>query len=330
MDCQELIPKAFDLSTYRFGRPQRSGTMTVLPIFGVSREDESTWFVPPRSGLKLSTIRGYGNMELLNSSANGIAIVPLHMGYIQDKAQNHALCRSAFIGTRQKLMFTDACCVQQAQGGYMEGREQWFFVLPLQLREEALNLRGVDDYSKLWEAISGLNVQFGLPDRGHLEQIVTKKRAFLTQYQTRLELLPEQTGALFFIKNKLAGIEIAPSPEFFQEIWMPLVCFCYGTTAMYEESQSTGHNADKLVIPFVAENLSQIREQLNKSRLDLQEQIRNSLSQIPAESFTKHEEERFLSMTLYTVNGNNFAGQYVEDQGRLVYASLFARPKFLN
>ena len=126
-------------SPYRFGMPQQSGAMTVLPLFGAPRRGK---FVAPLSGLKLSRVDGYGNMEITNPSEAGIAIIPLHMGYIQDGAQNHALCRSAFLAPGQKLMFEDACCVQESQGGYLEGREQWFFILPLQLRWSALQLRG--------------------------------------------------------------------------------------------------------------------------------------------------------------------------------------------
>jgi hypothetical protein len=323
MDCQQLVPRAFDLSPYRFGMPQQSGVMTVLPIFGADIQGR---FVSPLSGLKLSQVRGYGNMELSNPSETGIAIVPLHMGYIQDRAQNHALCRSAFIAAGQKLMFEDACCVQAAQGGYLEGREQWFFILPLQLREEALELRGKEDYSKLWDEISRLNQQLGLPNRGHLEEILSKKRAFLTQYQSRLELLPQQTGALFFIQDKLAGVEIAPSAAYFQELWMPLVCFCYGVAAMNEEKDI---EVRKPLIPFSASNLKELREQLYQSRLQRQEQVRNWLAQTPAEQFELKEEERFLSLRLQTVTGKNFAGQFVEEEGRLVYASLFAKPGYL-
>lgn len=324
MDYHQLIPTKFDLSTYRFGMPQQSGTLTVLPVFG---SDNDGRFIAPLSGLKLSQVRGYGNMELSNPAETGIAIVPLHMGYIQDRAQNHALCRSAFIAAGQKLMFEDACCVQAAQGGYLEGRDQWFFILPLQLREEALELRGKEDYSKLWDAISRLNEQFSLPNRGHLEQILSRKRAFLTQYQSRLELLPQQTGAVFFIGDKLAGVEIAPSAAYFQELWMPLVCFCYGVAAMYEEKDL---EVNKPLVPFCASNLQELREQLNQSRLERQEQVRNWLAQTPAEQFSIEEEERFLSLRLQTVTGKNFAGQYVEEEGRLLYASLFAKPGYLN
>lgn len=324
MDYHQLIPTKFDLSTYRFGMPQQSGAMTVLPVFG---SDNDGRFVAPLSGLKLSQVRGYGNMELSNPAETGIAIVPLHMGYIQDRAQNHALCRSTFIAAGQKLMFEDACCVQAAQGGYLEGRDQWFFILPLQLREEALELRGKEDYSKLWDAISRLNEQFGLPNRGHLEQILSRKRAFLTQYQSRLELLPQQTGAVFFIRDKLAGVEISPSAAYFQELWMPLVCFCYGAAAMYEEKDV---EVNKPLVPFSASNLKELREQLNQSRLERQEQVRNWLAQTPAEQFGIKEEERFMSLRLQTVTGKNFAGQFVEEEGRLLYASLFAKPGYLN
>jgi hypothetical protein len=324
VDYHQLIPTKFDLSTYRFGMPQQSGTLTVLPVFG---SDNDSRFVAPLSGLKLSQVRGYGNMELSNPAETGIAIVPLHMGYIQDRAQNHALCRSAFIAAGQKLMFEDACCVQAAQGGYLEGREQWFFILPLQLREEALELRGKEDYSKLWDAISRLNEQFSLANRGHLEQILSRKRAFLTQYQSRLELLPQQTGAVFFIGDKLAGVEIAPSAAYFQELWMPLVCFCYGVAAMYQEKDV---EVKQPFVPFSAGNLKELREQLNQSRLERQEQVRNWLAQTPAEQFGIEEEERFLSLRLQTVTGKNFAGQYVEEEGRLLYASLFAKPGYLN
>ena len=69
MDYHQLIATKFDLSTYRFGMPQQSGTMTVLPVFGCDNDGR---FVAPLSGLKLSQVRGYGNMELSNPAETGI------------------------------------------------------------------------------------------------------------------------------------------------------------------------------------------------------------------------------------------------------------------
>jgi hypothetical protein len=250
--------------------------------------------------------------------------VPLHLGYIQDGAQNHALCRSAFIAAGQKLMFRDACCVQAAQGGYLQDRQQWFFILPLQLRSEALALQGKEGYNKLWSAIGQLNQQLGLPSRGHLEQIVSRKRAFLTQYQSRLELLSGQVGAFFCLRGKLIGIEIAPSATYFQELWMPLVCFCYGVAAM-----SGDRDASEDPVPFVAKDLTQLREQLLRSRRQRLEGLLNALTQTPAEKWECHEQEKFLEFRLKTLTSQNFAGQLVEEHGKLVYASIFAKPEYV-
>ncbi|BAY85821.1 hypothetical protein NIES267_53230 [Calothrix parasitica NIES-267] len=323
MNYHQLVPQAFDLSSYRFGIPQKSGVMTIVPIFGTNIENEQK-FAPPLSSLKLTQVRGYGNMEITNHS-QGIAIVPLHMGYIQDKAQNHALCRSAFIAEGQKLMFEDACCVQSGQGGFLEEREQWFFILPLFLREEALKLQGQKSYSKLWNAISKLNQLFGLQNRGHLEQILSRKRAFLTQYQSRFELLPGQTGALFILGDKLAGIEIAPNTTYFQEVWMSLVCFCYGVAAMHFEKDDTSQQ----ITPFSASNLAELRQQLVESRQQMYAEVQSNLANTPPEKFEVTKQEKFLDLQLKTLEGTNFAGEFVEEDGNLVYASVFAKSEYV-
>lgn len=326
MEYQKLVPREIDLSPYQFGTPQQSGSMTIVPLFGAEKPGK---FTGPLSGIKLSRVAGYGNVELANPGETGIAIVPLHLGYIQDRAQNHALCRSAFLAPGQKLMFEDACCVQASQGGYLVEREQWFFILPVQLRFIALQLRGQKSYSKLWNNIGRLNQEFGLKSRGHLEQIITRQRAYLTQYQSRFELLKDQTGALFLIGGKLAGIEIAPSAAYFQELWMALVCFCYGAGAMSFDRKIAIHQEQK-ILPFPANTLEQLREQLQSSHREKVDKIRDVLAKIPGQEFKVQEEERFCNLRLKTAIGNNFAGQFVEEAGQLVYASLFAKPDYLS
>lgn len=321
MDNLQVVDRIWDLSVYRLGMPQQSGALTVVPIFG---GESATHFVPPLSGLKLSRVDGYGNMEVANLAETGVAIVPLHMGYIQDGAQNHALCRSAFIAAGQKLMFRDACCVQESQGGYLSDRQQWFFILPLQLREEALALRRKRNYSKLWEGISRLNQRLGLPKRGHLEQILSRKRSLLTQYQSRLELLKGQTGAIFLLHDKLVGIEIAPHAVYFQQLWMPLVCFCYGVGELYAQGFPSP-DRDAVTARFSAQTLPELRRELLDRRYWQQQQVNHWLAKTPADKFTIKEEERLGKLRLYAMTGHNFAGQYVEEKEKLVYASVFAK-----
>jgi hypothetical protein len=315
-----LTLRPFGLAVRGLGPVQQSGPMAVLPVFGPDRDGA---FTPPLAGLKLAGVRGYGNVELCNQAPGGVAIVPLHVGYIQDQAQNHALCRSAFLGAGQKRLFEDACCVQQGQGGYLASKEQWFFVLPLALREEALRLRGRKNYGKLWPAIARLNQRFGLQERGHLEQVLCRRRPLLTQYQSRFELLPGQTGALFFLRDRLVGVEIAPTPGYFEEVWMPLACFCYGTAAL--ELEGAGPTPAGPAEPLPARSLPELRRRLAEARRQRQERYRALLAGTPPEEFRPQEEERFLGLRLHTVEGKNFAGQVVEEAGQVVYASLFAR-----
>jgi hypothetical protein len=171
--------------------------------------------------------------------------------------------------------------------------------------------------------VQGFNAEYGLANRGHLEQIISRKRGFLTQYQNRLELLPQQTGAIFFFGDRLVGLEIAPTAAYFKELWMPLVCFCYGVAAMHRE-RAIDLKATSPT-PFKAKNLKELREQLQQSRIEKHKQVINWLAQIPPERFVLVEEEKFLDLQLKTLIGSNLAGQFVEEKGDLIYASLFAK-----
>jgi hypothetical protein len=308
-----ILPAPLDLGGYRAGTPQRAGALTMVPVYGPVRPG----IVPPRSGLKLKRVVGYGQVELTNGAREGVAIVPLHIGYIQDAAQNHALCSSALLGAGQTRRFDDACCVQAGQGGYLEGRDQWFFVLPLELRGKAMRLRGRHDYAKLWPDISELNRAYGLPSRGHLEQILSRKRAVLTQFQSRLELMPGQLGALFFVGERFAGLELAPDPAYFAEVWMALVCFAYGVAAWHAEPERAAAE------PYEAGCLAELRAELARDRAARLAEVASWLP-APGGEVRLVEEERYLDLRLSTLTGDGLAGQVVTEHGRPVYASVFA------
>lgn len=306
-----LVRAPVDLTGYRLGDPQRAGVLTMVPIHGPERPG----IVPPRSGLKLKQVVGYGSVELRNPAPAGVAIVPLHIGYIQEGAQNHALCSAALLGAGETRRFDDACCVQAAQGGYLEGRDQWFFVLPLELRAQALALRGQPGYSKLWQDITVLNARYRLPARGHLEQILTRERAVLTQFRNRLELLPGQLGALFFLGERFAGLEIAPDPRYFAEMWMPLVCFAYGVSAWHEHRPLPATQA------LEAGDIAGLRAELASSRARQRDEVLSWMP--PASGLNSKDEESYLDLHLSTVYGEGITGQLVREHERLVYASIF-------
>ena len=311
-----LVPGPLSLAGHRLGTPQRAGALTMVPISGPAYPG----IVPPRTGVKLTRVPGYGRVELRNGADRGVAIIPLHIGYVQDQAQNHALCRSAFLAAGQKLLFEDACCVQQSQGGYLSERDQWFFILPLELRARALELRGLNAYSKLWDDIAALNHRYGLPRRGHLEQILSRHRAVLTQFQSRLELQPGQLGALFFLHGRFAGLELAPDPLYFAEVWTPLVAFAYGVAAWHAEPPAPERDAE----PYDAGDLGELRAALARDRADRIAEVADWLAAAPTGPVTAVEEDRYLGLTLSTLTGPHLAGQIVTDGDRPVYASLFS------
>ena len=59
------------------------------------------------------------------------------------------------------------------------------------------------------------------------------------------------------------------------------------------------------------------------------EKLRDSLRAMPAEGFKISAEDSFLDMRLGTVRGRSFAGQIVQENETLHYASVFARRKYL-
>jgi len=306
-----------DLAGFRLGTPQRVDDLTVVPVFGPAYPG----VLSPRDGVKLVRVDGYGTVVLRNPGSDGVAIVPLHVGYVQDGAQNHALCRSAFLAPGQEVRFADACCVQETTGGYLTERDQWFFTLPVELRARALELRGQGSYSKLWPTIQAFNRGHGLRSRGHLELMLAGKRAFLTQYRSRLELAPGQLGALFLMAGRLVGLEVAPNPAYFADVWPALVCFTYGPAAMrgrVTPAPAAPYEASTMD-ELVAARETQLRAELSRVRACVDEAGRAWADPDVT------EEERYLDLRLSTVVGAGVAGQIVSDGTRPVYASLFAR-----
>jgi hypothetical protein len=126
----------------------------------------------------------------------------------------------------------------------------------------------------------------------------------------------------------LVGVEIAPNPAYFEEIWMPLVCFCYGPSALYDEDICP--LAQPALQSLTARDLPGLRAQLADRRRQLLDQVGVMLESVPRDRLKRQEEERYLDMRLFTVQGKHFSGQIVEEEGRMVYASLVATPEWLE
>jgi hypothetical protein len=310
-----------------FERAQTAGPLSMVPVFGATDER----FAPPQSSVKLARVHTYGKVELEarvpprpgSATRAPIVIVPLHLGYVQDGAQNHALARAHLMLDQQHYVFEDAFCVQQGQGGLLEGQGQVFFILPQQLREKALSLRGNVGFNRLWGSIAQLCATFGLEQHGHLEQIINRQRPYLTQFASRFEALRGQTGALFFHHDRLVGVELAPNERFFAEVFQPLVTFSYGPLAFLEEVR--GAAAESPVTPFAGTTLEAIRASMLAEREARTRPLAEEFNRVAANEWSDAQEEELLGVTLHTVGSRHLVGQVVREEGRAVYASLTRR-----
>ena len=67
--------------------------------------------------LKLVKVPTYGTVVLRNTATQGLLIAPMHIGFFQDDAQNHATSRVLLIEAGELLEANDCFCIQQSQGG---------------------------------------------------------------------------------------------------------------------------------------------------------------------------------------------------------------------
>jgi hypothetical protein len=225
----------------RPGVIQRRGCLEMIPLFG-SAVVEGV-YAPPESALRLDKAVDYGRLVFRNRRRRP-TIIPLHLGYMQRGVQNHAMCVSWVLPGHRTETFNDACCIQEAQGGYMRDVEQRFIVLPHPLRRQAYEKRGQEDYSKLWEAIERFNRALGLKGRGHLDELKQHRQAELLRTVYHLEREEGQTGAVFLCGGEVVGLELAPDAAFYAELHRPLVMYTYAPLRLLGDTSPASLSPD--------------------------------------------------------------------------------------
>ena len=208
------------------GPMQSVGQMQVIPVLGA---DDPT--VAPLE-LEVST-QGYGTVLLRNVS-DLPTIVPPGAGWVvSHKAQDHALGGGSFLRPQEHKAVDTAMCIQQSQGGYIPNAKHALSILPAVLRPQALAMRKVVGYSKLWDALTRLNVAYGVRTAGgSLAAFLQSFGRQLDEFVAEFELVPRQIGAIVLVSGEVVGIERAPSAAYFAAVWSPLVRLCYGSLAL--------------------------------------------------------------------------------------------------
>jgi hypothetical protein len=201
-------------------------------------------------------------------------------------------------------------------------------ILPYSLREAALKSRGKTGYSKLWEDIDQFNKNLGISTRGgHLEYFLDNFNKELEQFVAEFECVPSQVGAIVLINGNVVGIERAPNPKFWLEIWRALIRECYGSLAI-ETVRKTGNRLPMAAtrVPLKEKGIATLDDiglELTRARGEEEEKVKKIIRDLLDKPFTKKIEEGVGDYKILTIGNDQFEGQIVVSGESLPYCSIF-------
>jgi len=309
------------------GRIQSVGYMQVIPLIS-GIEDER--FVSPRRA-KVSTTT-YGTL-VFDNTENKEVIVPAQAAYIvKQAAQDHAMTTVGLVPKKKTISFNTAACIQQTQGGTIYSDEHEMIILPVELRNDAHQVRKKLGYEKLWPAINAMNERYGVSRgygaQGHLEYFMDAFKTQLDCFVAEFEPVPKQVGAIVLVGGRVVGIERTPNEEYWRDIWRTLIRECYGSLAILEQRK---HATKAPPVPKTREalpkatDLSDLKTKLRQTQDREYSNVKTIVENVAALKLDRSTDATSGSFVVDAVEGDSFVGQVVVDGEKIVYASLVAR-----
>jgi hypothetical protein len=146
----------------------------------------------------------------------------------------------------------------------------------------------------------------------------------LQPFRHGLEMLPGQVGAAYFIAGRLAGVEAAPNPAYWQDLAPVLAIYGYGPAAVRALDSGLAEPLPCLDVDGLA-NVDGLAARLETARRRQQDllckQVRQEVDALEA-GWTADEVRH--GLRVHTLLAERWAGQVVREQDDLVYLSLFA------
>jgi hypothetical protein len=188
------------------------------------------------------------------------------------------------------------------------------------------------DFRKFWGNISTLNTALGLPEcEGHLNKLFTHLDKELQQFVAEFETIPGQIGALIIINGKLQGVEIAPSPEYWDSVWEPLIRFSYGPEAVLVARHLGPDGAHQAMLnrprlqcdnPSSIEDIENaLRKLRSEEKARVEAEVESHLETVLVFDVDEEAMAAGISYSLGSSYGQ-FIGQVVVDDDYVVYASM--------
>jgi len=309
------------------GRIQTVGAMQVIPLI-LEKDMQDTRFATPDI-VQVGT-SSYGTMNFTNPASKPL-LLPSHVGYVvKQAAQDHAMATAGIVPAKRTQSWDNAMCIQSTQGGLISRGDHKMIILPLALRKPALEKRKTRSYNKLWNSIGSYNTHSGL---GSSQALVTYMQGYerqLDQFIAEFELVENQVGAIILINGEMVGCERAPSTEYWNSVWEPLVRVCYGSAAIAASKQAQqSETVLKTRVPLKVRDLSNIDDlcaELESVEARQEELARKQVREMLDDQFERDQEQSagHASADIVTIRNDQFFGQVATDQtsGKVLYASM--------
>ncbi len=310
------------LSDVRPGEIQSWGLLDVVTLFSTEERPDYLGFVSPLQYLKLVRVPSYGTLILENEAKNGTVIAPMHIGFFQTGAQNHATSRVLLLKAGETLTATDCFCIQASQGGLLKEAQQRFIILPLSLRKAALSKSGQDGFSRLWSDIDSYNRRYGIARGGHLERFLRPYFHRLMLFRHAFETLPQQVGAAYFVAGNLVGIEVTPNASYWADVGPILNIYCYGAAALLGERHQLKPERQAADIEGLIDIDDLVRRLEDARQQETLERI-NIVKALSSLAWNHSQADKTPGLHVVDLEQGEWVGQMVKDGANMVYLSLF-------
>jgi len=317
----------------KVGNLQSVGVMQIIPLICKDKELYDLNIISPQDKdveTSLST-HNYGEMKFRNPDPEKVLLIPCHAGYVtKHAAQDHAMSRAGLVGKGDKS-FDDAMCIQQSQGGYIPEGQHDMLVLPFSLRESAFNKRGERSYYKLWDDISRFNASFEVSATGNLDNFLSAFRDELDQFVAEFEIVPKQIGAIILINGSVTGVERAPNPRYWSELWRPLVRECYGSLSIEVARKNSRTPTSRLRVPLKSRGLGSLEDlerEIERAEAEEDKRVREIVRELLDDPFSDKVEDTMNGYDIVSLENDQFNGQVLRKSRSIVYASMFTKAKW--
>jgi hypothetical protein len=304
------------------GQLQARGLLDVVALFPAEGRADNAQYVSPLQHLKLVRVVSYGTLILRNEAQAGMLVAPMHIGFFQAGAQNHATSRTLILEAKETLTVDTCFCIQAAQGGFLKEAQQRFIILPLGLRKEALLKRTGKEFSRLWSDIDTYNRSYGIVRGGHLERFLRPYFARLQPFRHTFEMLPQQVGAAYFVAGNLVGVEVMPNAACWEDVGPILNIYSYGPAVLLAERQQFQQKRHALNLAALSD-LNDLAHRLEEARAQDEAERISQIGELAAAPWKRAGDGSKQRLLVEYLQHQDWVGQLVRHGNNIVYLSVF-------